>query len=132
MSEVHQLSDLQLAVMRALWNGGEATVADVQAVLAGCGRDLAPTTVSTLLSRLEKRGLARHRTRARQYVYRPAVPEHEVRRSMVERVTEHFFEGDVTALVGHLLRKVELAGTDLDQVRTLIAEAQAPGSEDEP
>ena len=130
MSEIDQLSDLQLAVMRALWAAGEATAAGVQAALAEDGRALAPTTVSTLLSRLEKRGLASHRSEGRQYVYRPLVQEQEVRSSMVERVTDHFFAGDVTALVGHLLRKAELSGADLDEVRDLIAAAERNQSND--
>jgi predicted transcriptional regulator len=131
MTETHQLSDLQLAVMRALWEAGEATAAQVHRDLAASGRRLAPTTVSTLIARLEKRGLVTHRSEGRQYVYRARVEEGAVRRDMVERVTEQFFEGDVTALVGHLLRRNELSGEDLEQVRALIAEAEANEGDDQ-
>ena len=50
-----KLSGLQLDVMQAVWDAGEATVAQVQAGLAA--RELAYTTVATLLKRLEARGL---------------------------------------------------------------------------
>ena len=108
MSETHQLTDLQIAIMRVLWERGEATVAAIhEALLAE--RGLAPTTVATLLSRLEKRGVVKHRSASRQYVYYPAVSEHEVRRSMVSELTERLFDGDVAELVSHLLDAREIS-----------------------
>ena len=50
------LSDLQIAVMRVLWERGEPSTADVAEVLAA-ERGLKHTTVATLLTRLEKRGV---------------------------------------------------------------------------
>ena len=57
MADLHQLTDLQLAIMRALWQRAN-TVADITAALEP-ERSLAPTTVATLLRRLEARGLVR-------------------------------------------------------------------------
>lgn len=54
-----QLTDLQLALLRVLWTRGEATVQDMVEALRP-ERDLAPTTVATLLSRLEKRRVVSH------------------------------------------------------------------------
>ena len=54
-----QLTDLQLDLMRVLWERGEATVAEVRDELAG--RDLALTTVATVLSRLEKQDVVARR-----------------------------------------------------------------------
>jgi predicted transcriptional regulator len=114
-----QLSDLQLALMRALWVAGEATVAEVHAALAG-ERPLAQTTVSTLLTRLEKRGLLRHRTEGRQFVYRALVDEAELNRSMVAELADRLFPGDVTELVHHLLRARDVAPGDLARIKALI------------
>ena len=68
-----QLTDLQLEFMRVLWEVGEGTVADVQDRLQAGGRALAPTTVSTVLRRLESQGWVNHRERGRQFIYRAAV-----------------------------------------------------------
>ncbi|MCA9657160.1 MAG: BlaI/MecI/CopY family transcriptional regulator [Myxococcales bacterium] len=119
-----QLSDLQLAIMRALWECGEAGASEIQGILADGGRDLAQTTVSTLLSRLSKRGLVKARRRGRGFVYSSAIAEHEIRESMVSRVTDHLFDGDVTALVSHLLRRSDVSRDDLAEVRRLIAAAE--------
>ena len=61
------LTDLQLAIMRILWDRAEATVVEVQTRLRP-ERDLAQTTIATLLSRLEKRGVVEHRLDGRQFV----------------------------------------------------------------
>ena len=124
MSETDQLTDLHIAIMRVLWERGEATVAAIhEALLAE--RGLAPTTVATLLSRLEKRGVVKHRSASRQYVYYPAVSEHEVRRSMVSELTERLFDGDVAELVSHLLDAREISSGDLEKVKELIADHEA-------
>ncbi|MEO7965492.1 MAG: BlaI/MecI/CopY family transcriptional regulator, partial [Gemmatimonadaceae bacterium] len=60
------LTDLQLAIVRLLWDRGECTVVDVQDGLLP-ERPLAQTTVATLLSRLEKRGVVSHRVAGRQF-----------------------------------------------------------------
>ena len=62
MPDTTQLTDLQLALLRVLWTRGEATVQDMVEALRP-ERDLAPTTVATLLSRLEKRRLPRRGAR---------------------------------------------------------------------
>jgi predicted transcriptional regulator len=118
------LTDLQLAVMRALWERGECTVVEVQEALAP-GRRLAQTTVATILTRLEKRGVVEHRSAGRQFVYRPRVTEPEVRRSMVSELTSLLFDGSPAALISHLLAEREIAREDLDEVKRLIAQAEA-------
>jgi predicted transcriptional regulator len=125
-----ELTDLQLAIMRVLWARDEAPVADVQADLAD-ERGLALTTVATILTRLEKAGLVARRSAGRHFVYRPLVSEEQVRRSMVSELAERLFQGDVTALVSHLLSEGEIAAGDLDKVRRLI-EAKQRGREQAP
>ncbi len=130
MEADHALTDLQADVMRVLWDRPEATVAEVHATLRE-NRGLATTTVATLLKRLEKRGLVAHRTEGRQFVYRAAVSEDEVRRSMVSELTERLFEGDATALVSHLLTERSIRSGDIERVKALI-EAHERGESGDP
>jgi len=113
------LSDLQLAVMRVLWDGGESATTTVASALA-TQRGLAHTTVATLLSRLEKRGVVSARREGRQLIYRALVPESAVRRSMVSGLLGSLFGGDAKALVAHLLAEDEIAPQDLQRVRELL------------
>ena len=117
------LTDLQLAIMRILWDRAEGTVLEVQNRLRP-ERDLAQTTIATLLSRLEKRGVIEHRLEGRQVVYRPLVTEQDVRLSMVSELTTLLFDGSSAALMTHLLRSREMNPGDLDRVKHMIAEAE--------
>jgi BlaI family penicillinase repressor len=119
MPEFHQLTDLQIAVMRVLWEKGEASVAEIWEALRP-ERGLAQTTVATLLSRLEKRGVVSHRSRARQFLYQATVTESEVRRVMVRELTERLFDGDVAALMSHLLTARAVSPGDLAKVKELV------------
>ncbi len=109
--------------MRILWDRAEATVLEVQNRLRP-DRDLAQTTIATLLTRLEKRGVVEHRLEGRQFVYRPLITEQDVRRSMVSELTALLFDGSPEALMTHLLRSREMDPGDLDRVKRMIAEAE--------
>ena len=112
------LSDLQLALMRVLWARDEASVADIAAALDE--RELAHTTVATVLTRLAKRGLVSARRDGRQLIYRAEVAEPDVRRSMVGGLLRSVFGGDPKALLAHLVDEREVSGRDLDRVRELL------------
>jgi predicted transcriptional regulator len=123
MTDRYRLGDLQLAIMRVLWSGGEASVADVHGALEE-ERGLAPTTIATMLKKMEAKGVVTHRTEGRRFLYRPTVTEAAVRRTMVGDVTDRLFRGEVTALVSHLLAEHEIDADELERLKTLIAETE--------
>jgi BlaI family penicillinase repressor len=120
------LTDLQLAIVRILWERGECTVLEVQEALAP-ERTLAQTTVATILTRLEKRNIVRHEANGRLFVYKALVSESQVRRSMVSDLTTLLFDGSPAALISHLLSEKEITADDLDEVKRLIADAERGG-----
>src|SRR5260221_12626717 len=115
----HQLTELQLAILRVIWDKGEATVQDIWEALHP-DRGLAQTTIATMLSRLERRGVVTRRAQARQYHYRAAVTEPEVQHSMVGELTQRLFDGDVTALVQHPLSGEDMSPGDIAKIRDMI------------
>ena len=115
----HQLGDLQLAIMRVLWDHGEATVKQVREALEA-SRPLALTTVATMLTKMESKGVVEHRAEGRRYVYRPLVSERQVKRSMTRRLTEGLFGGDALAVVSHLLSEREIPAAELEELKRLI------------
>ena len=117
----HRLGDLQLRIMKILWAREEATVADVFEEL-GKGADLAYTTVSTMLRKMEVRGLITHRTEGRSFVYRAKVASEAVSRSMIDHLVDRMFEGNLTAAVNHLLTTREVSPEELRALERLIAE----------
>lgn len=121
------LTELQLDIMAVLWERGEATVVEVRDGLEP-ERELAHTTVSTILSRLEKRGVVSRRMEGRQYVYSAAVAEERVQRSVVSEIgemAERLFAGDVADLVTHLLSDSDVDADDLARVKAMIERKEA-------
>ena len=123
MPDTVHLTDLQLAIVRILWEKGPCTVVDVQETLLP-GRSLAQTTVATLLTRLEKRGVVSHHLSGRQFIYQAQVSEPDVRRSMVGELTDMLFQGRPSALISHLIVERDIDPDDLDEVKRLIAAAE--------
>ncbi len=120
MSRKPQLASLQLAIMRILWQKEEATVADVRDVLAEEGRDLAYTTVATMLAKMERKGQVAHRALGKAFLYHPVLRQEQVSRSMVADLAQRLFGGDVTLMVSHLLDGCELSSGELARLKALI------------
>jgi BlaI family penicillinase repressor len=127
MGEPQALTDLQLSILRVLWDRGSATAAEITDALR-TSRGLAQQTIATILSRLEKRGIVRHETQQRQYVYSAVVNQPDVRRTMLAELTDRVFEGDVAALVSQLLSTGEMSAGDLARVKALIADHEVKGA----
>ena len=120
---VSDLSDLQLAIMRVLWDKGEASATQVQQALDRT-RKLAITTVSTLLARLEKKGVINHRSEGRTFVYRPRVSELEMRRRTISSLIRTLFRGNPSEVVGQILSERDVSEEDLARMKKLIQEAK--------
>ena len=81
-----RLTAPQLEILRVLWERSEATVVEIHRALQA-ERPLAATTIATLLSRLEKRGLVAYRTEGRQYVYRAVLQERDAQQHALVEVS---------------------------------------------
>jgi predicted transcriptional regulator len=118
------LTPLQLAVMQVLWASDEASVSEVQKGMTG--KRLALTTVATLLTRLEQRGLLAHRVEGRQYIYRARVTPVDVRQSVTRDLLGSLFHGDVTAFVTQLLDARDLTREEIADLKRLIKSKERP------
>jgi BlaI family penicillinase repressor len=119
--KMHRLGDLQLRIMKILWERKEATVTDVFDGLGQRAR-LAYTTVATMLRKMETRGLVAHRTEGRSFVYRAAVGAETVTRGMADHLLDRLFEGNLADMVSHLLTTREVSREELSKLEQLIAE----------
>mgnify|MGYP000911185028 CR=1 FL=1 len=119
----HRLGDLQLRILQCLWSRPEAAVAEVHAELKP-ERDLAYTTVATMLRKMEARGLVAHREEGRTYLYRALAAPEDVHRSAGRHFVERLFEGSLADAVSHLLTTREVSREELDRLEKLIREAR--------
>jgi predicted transcriptional regulator len=92
---------LELECLKALWKLGEANVKEVRNVLAA-NRNLAYTTVMTVLDRLARKGAAARRKVGRSFVYAPVLSRDSIRRLAVKELVECFFDGSQQELLDYL------------------------------
>ena len=123
MPDRQPLTELQIAILRLLWENGELTAAQIWEQLYA-ERKLAQTTVATIVARLQRRRILARRTKDKQFVYRALVTEAEVQHSMVSELTERLFAGDVTALVSHLVSARDMTPGDLARVKKILQGAR--------
>lgn len=118
MSSDIRLSEQQLQIVQLLNQLGEGTAKEVQQGLAPL--QLAHTTVATVLSRLEKKGVLQSEVRGRERCYRSNIDDSELRRSMVSSLISNLFKGDPKALMAHLVSEGEFEVSELDALRELV------------
>jgi len=118
----YELGEAELAVLRALWDGGPQTVRDVMARLHERGRKVAYTTVLTFLTRLEQKGFVASDKREQAYVYRSKVTRENVTRSRVRSLLDQLYDGAAGPMVLQLIENEQLSSDELTQLRKLIDE----------
>jgi BlaI family penicillinase repressor len=92
---------LELECLKVLWKLGEGSVKDVRGDLAQ-SRNLAYTTVMTLMDRLVKKGSASRRKSGRMFIYAPVLPKAQARRLAVQELVDTFFAGSHEDLLAFL------------------------------
>ena len=119
--KIHRLGELQLEIMKVLWERPGCTVAQMHEAV-GRQRSLAYTTIATMLRKMEERGLVTHETEGRTFLYHAKVDEQSVTKNMSEQLLDRFFEGSLADLVSHLLNTREVSKSELAKIEKLIAE----------
>ncbi len=115
-----KLGDRELDIMKALWDSGGGTVAEVHELLVARRGNVAYTTVQTMLNRLEEKGHVRREKVGRAYMYKPVMKEPAAAKVAVRRVIDRFFGGDPAALATHLVEGT-VSDRDLARIEALIA-----------
>ena len=111
------LTPLELEIMSVLWAAGPA---NVQAVQAGLGtRELAYTTVQTMLNVLHRKGRVKRELRDRAYVYRPVLSRQKAVRQAVGDMLDRFFGGSADSLVLSLVETRRLTPAKLAEIQKL-------------
>ena len=88
-----ELTQRELEVMHVFWNHGPSTAAEIRDRLAAAGRDLAYTTVATLVRILSEKGFLEQINDDRPFQYRPAQSYEEVSRTILGDLVERVFRG---------------------------------------
>jgi len=117
------LTPLELEVMEALWRVAPANVQAVRAALAD-KRELAYTTVQTMLNILERKGKVDHVREGRAHVYRPTLSRAKAASQAASELVEKMFGGSPQRLVMHLVEDSQITAEQLAEIQKLLDEEQ--------
>ena len=113
------LTDVELELISILWRLGEGAVSDVLEHLPK-ERDLAYTSVSTILRILEQKGVLKARKEGRGHIYVPVLKKSEYESKTIRHVVDKVFDGTPVALVKQLLDTVEIGEAEIAELRKLL------------
>jgi predicted transcriptional regulator len=121
----YELGEAELQVLRALWEGGPATVREVLNHLHKQGRRVAYTTVLTFLTRLEQKGFVKSDKSDLAYVYRAAVTRNQVTKSRLKTVLDQLFDGEAAPLVLQLMKTEKFSQDEIAELQKLVDQLDA-------
>src|SRR5262245_60161050 len=114
----------ELAILKVLWDRGEASVREVYEAL----RDDIPivqNTVQAFLRTMEAKGLVAHRAEGRTFIYRPARAKNQTSRRLLSGILDKVFDGAIDQLVESALSLRAATPEELERLRELVKNAQA-------
>ena len=118
-----QLTRLELELMKILWESGPATVQIVQQRLSQT-RELAYTTVQTMLNLLHSKGKVKRTLKDRAYYYRPAITRQQVVRQSMRDIIDRLFGGSTESLVMSLIETRHLTPKTLAKLNKLLDQSR--------
>jgi predicted transcriptional regulator len=117
--KAENLTPLELEIMHVLWEQGTANVQTVQRNLK---RELAYTTVQTVLNILHRKGKVQRAMKERAYFYKPVVSRSHVTGEHMSDILDRLFGGSAESLVMSLLETKHLTPKKLARLQKLLEE----------
>src|SRR5215468_2570326 len=116
------LTPLELEIMNVLWETGPAGVQTVQEKLTS--RELAYTTVQTMLNVLHRKGRVKRQLKDRAYLYRPVLSRQKAITQALGDMLDRFFGGSADSLVMSLVETRHLTPEKLPRIQALLEKSR--------
>lgn len=122
-----ELTERELDVMHVFWSRGESTVAEIREQLAAEGRELAYTTVATLVRILCEKQFLLQTNEERPFTFRPARSFQDVSGSLLKDLLVRVFGGSRETLLLRLLEQRRLTARERAMLETILDEERGKG-----
>lgn len=119
-----ELTERELEIMHVFWEHGAQTAAEVRDLLAAEGRDLAYTTVATLIKILVDKGFVKQSNDERPFIYKPIRTFNDVSRRIVGDLVQRVFQGSREELLVRLLDGKKLSATERNLLKQVLRETE--------
>ncbi|MBT9134397.1 MAG: Transcriptional regulator BlaI [Firmicutes bacterium] len=123
------LGDLEADIMELVWARGQCTVRDVyEALLVSRERELAYTTIMTVMSRLAEKAVLLREAAGNTYVYMPALGREEYLARVVGEVLDALFVSHREQTISHLASRLKAVdASELDRLEVALAKRKEHG-----
>ena len=115
-------TQLELLILKILWERSPLTVREVREALAAAGRELAHTSVITTLNVMVRKKYLRRSMQGKSCLFAPRLAREETSCRMLGDVVDRVFDGSAKAVVLSLFECTEINSADLKELRQLIAD----------
>ena len=112
-------TELELEILKIIWRDGPLSVRDVRDALAPA-RDLAYTSVMTIMNIMVKKGYLARAKQEGRYFYRPRIAEQTMTRRILGDLVDRVFDGSTVAAMVNLLDAADIDRAEIDRLRDLI------------
>ena len=112
-------TDGELEILRVLWERGPISLSEICEALRR-ERDVATTTVATMLRVMLDKRLVKRKPAARGHQWAAAVSQSAAAESMLGKLMDGVFDGSAHRLVAHLVEAGQLSPKELADLRDLI------------
>ena len=116
------LSPSEWRVMECLWSGPKTLMELVRALKDSAG--WAKSTVTTMVRRLEEKGLVDHETSGRTKIFQAALAREDAAAAETDSLLARAFHGSVGLLVSSLVDRSSLTRADIDDLYTILNKAE--------
>lgn len=118
-------TDVELKLLRILWELGPATVKDVHAALVHT-QEYSYTGVLRMLQVMHEKGLVSRDESARSHVYSPVHSRESMEKGIVSDLVDRLFGGSASELVLAALASRKVSAQEKARIRELLQESEAP------
>jgi BlaI family transcriptional regulator, penicillinase repressor len=113
-------TELELSILKVLWQKAPKTVDDVRESLSAAGRELTHSSVITIMNIMVGKGYLQRAKKGRAFEFTPLLEENSVGQSMVQDLLSRVFDGSARSLVLQLLETADVDSDELAAIRQLI------------
>lgn len=113
-------TELELQILKILWERSPLPVREVREALAALGRDIAHTSVITTLNTMVAKGFLSRQMQGKACLFEPRVARDEVAQQMLGDVVSRVFDGSAAAVMLSLFAQSDLDAAELKEMRSLI------------
>lgn len=113
------LGETEMEILKHVWELGEASVSDVRGKMLEY-RDVAYTTVMTIMKNLADKKYLKYREEGRSYIYSAAIDPKDVRFNLIDRLVDKVFEGSAKDLVQTLVQSENLTDEERREIKIMI------------